>query len=148
MQIFQLVLSSNIKGLFFIVSILGLMSFGAILIGEDKECKADVSFQLQFEKHLKRLSNFALVDFESEPIDSVLVSVGFINAITEIQSQIYLGDVVVYGRKEFRKDRRLWLRWYKSHRCSITQVKADSWMKVNVDLRPDYSSKWPSPDFY
>ncbi len=127
------------KRVFMIISILGLMSFGALVISQDKDCKADVPFQLQFDKHLKRLSNFALVDFGSEEVDSVLVSVGFLNAVTEIQSQIYLGDVVVYGRKEFRQDRKKWLKWYKENRCAINLVKADSLLKVNTDLRPDYS---------
>lgn len=125
------------KGVIIMV-ILGSISTGAVYLNLKQDCTVDSAFEEKFNKHLKVLENYALVDFGSEELNNVLDAVSYINAITEIKSQIYLGDAVLYGEKEFKQDRKKWRKWYDENKCDMTLNKADSLYSVNVHLRPNH----------
>lgn len=101
------------------------------------DCDVDPVFSERFASSLKTLETFALVDMGDVELDDVLKAVGYVSAVSEIKSQIYLGDAVLYEQKAFKKERKRWLKWYDENKCNMTTHKADSLHRVNLNLRPE-----------
>jgi hypothetical protein len=104
-------------------------------LADGRDCSVDDEFKKWFFVYLERCENFTK-HFEGDDAEKVLEAVYFLSAITDIQSNIYLGDVVLYEKKEFRRDKKKWLNWYKENKCQMTLAKADSIYSVTYKEKP------------
>lgn len=109
-----------------LIILIVFISTATSIVGvKNPDCDVDEKFKEWFFIYLERCENFTKY-FEGDDTEKVIESVYFLNAVTGIQSNIYLGDAVLYDKKEFKKDKKKWLDWYENNKCEITMFKADS----------------------
>lgn len=114
-----------------VIVLLSISVSAFYLMKSTRDCKVDDAFEKAFKKQIQTLENFATIDFGTEKVEDVLYAVAYLQAVTRIESAIYLGDAVLYDKKDFKKDKRAWNLWLKKSSCGMTTAKADSLFKTN-----------------
>lgn len=96
---------------------------------KNQNCTIDKLFKRKFNEKLQTLEEFSK-GFSGDDTRKAVNAAYYLNVVTGIESSIYLGDVVYYEPKLFKKDKRKWKAWYKDNRCSMTIDKADSLLRA------------------
>ncbi|GAA0891922.1 hypothetical protein GCM10009122_16010 [Fulvivirga kasyanovii] len=96
---------------------------------KNQNCTIDKLFKRKFNEKLQTLEEFSK-GFSGDDTRRAVNAAYYLNVVTGIESCIYLGDIVYYEPKLFKKDKRKWRAWYLENRCSMTIDKADSLLKV------------------